>query len=334
MGKGHFPGTKHYFSSEVVRQQALRNIAKKLNFDSRNLNLVEQHIIPTVLSHTGLLIEWLSQNNDLSANISNFLSGKTKVMIIGGVPGNGKSLLATEIRKITEIYTHLDVSLSFPLVFIPWDKAHDIFYKQLSNKAGFVIEPPSGESPNEVIKMVSSVMRDTVSFMQQWHPDSRIIVEVPLYGGRGDEIVKGLAHRGTPFSILVMHSEPMFHEIIQKGKRDVETSGKPEAMLSIRRKIVQNMAGDYKIATKKQGGILKNFWNVYTHWYEGSVIEWDPNANRDAFEKTNKDFILNDAKPDDLSPIPLENYISRQYDSIFDLMTKEKFKAFVDAVLH
>lgn len=321
-----FPGYAGFFKDSDELDRAISNLAQVLNLNPTGWMQLEKEVIPFLLEQHGLMPVLVKDHEVLTQIIREFLLGQKRVLVAGGSPGNGKSLFVTEIRKYHHIFSNIDESLNFPLAFIPWDKSRACFYEVITEMVGHQVKPPKGVAAPEILDMISEVISDTCQFVLKHHPTARLMVEVPLTGDRGEKVIYDLDKQGIPYNAVAMFSPAMEREIFERGRRDVETSGQPEAMLKMRAEILQRMIGEIQLPSRQQEDeVIFHYWQLlFQLGRQGHVIEWDPNDDRDNFEVTRESFKQKDVKPDDLSPLPLFGFIKRQFETRLELMPAAK----------
>lgn len=326
-----FPKHPNFFKNPDDLDRAIANISTTLNLNPDGWHQLQREIIPYLLDHHGLMTTLAKDNQFLTQIISDFLLGNKRVLVAGGSPGNGKSLLVTEIRKYHDIFSNLDPSLNFPLAFIPWDKTRQMFYLCIGSLVGKEVKPPAGVAPTVILRLISEVITDTCLFVVKHYPDARVLVEVPMSGNRGEQVVYELDNNRIPHTVLAMHSPAMENEILHRGHRDSKNSGQPPAMLKIRSEILEKMVGSVSLQNKEEEDeVIFHFWQLFMVFgRQGNVVTWDPNTDRDAFEQTRQEYQVNDAKPDDILPFPLLPYIRSQFEARLSLLPKAQLDAII-----
>ncbi len=326
-----FPQSLPFFKDGQQRDQAISNVANAINLQPNGWSQLEREVIPFLFSEPGIMKSLVSANPELGGVVRDFLTGRSKVTLVGGVPGNGKSLLVTGLRRLHEIYSGLDPSLQFPLAVVPWDKVHEEFFKVLSTQSDQEIKPPSGETDPVIRNEVSQVMLDTVMFLGNQTRNARILVEAPLYGGRGKVIQDAFEKHHIPGQTVVMNSPEMQREITKRGSRDVTTSGQPEAIAAIDDSLLRSMVGSYKIPSEKRKDTVKqNYWNISVGERGGVVVTWNPNTDRPGFELTRAQYKEHATRPDDYSPEPLGTLVTALINARLSLIPNAKFLELVE----
>jgi hypothetical protein len=259
-----FSGHRGFFKEPADQERTIEALKSVLNLNPDGWQQIEKEVIPYLLSHHGLLPEMVQFNQELTEIIRSFLLGERKVLVLGGQPGHGKSLLLTELRKYHSILSSIDNSLNFPLAIIPWDKSRACFYQVVSESAGHEVRPPQGVASQEILELISEVMSDVCQFVLRHYPLARLIVEAPLTGNRGERVVYDLDGQRIAYQIVIMFSEQMEQEILLRGHRDSATSGQPEAMLTIRKQILDQMVGDLLSLSPEQAKrIIIKYWKLF-----------------------------------------------------------------------
>jgi len=316
-----------FYNQQESVDRVVATISDKVGIPITRLVRGREDLVHYIIDGSNLTRELATRNQNLENVIFNFLTGDNRLLIIGGDPGNGKSLLATDVRRFDQVYQSLDENLEHPLAFIPFDKARQFFFLKLSERLGYDIPLPKGASPEWMMEMVERAMMSTTFFVLDNYSKARVIVEAPLFNNRGENIVYEAERRNYGVQTVIMHSPDTFFEILDKGKRDVATSGQPEAMVKMRRIRLESITGDIELPVEAENQILKRHWETMLRGRRGVVVEWSPVEIRQAFEDTRKEFVAHDQKPDVLTPIPVGTFISHQYELMFDLLGGKKLEA-------
>ncbi|MGI5840820.1 MAG: hypothetical protein ACOX6N_01235 [Patescibacteria group bacterium] len=314
-----FAKSVDFFSDRDTVERVVDSISEKMGVPVRRLVEGKEELARYVVEGSSLSRELVLKNSALEQAIFSFLFGYNRLLVIGGDPGNGKSLLATDIRRFSQVFRAIDENLEFPLAFIPFDKVRETFFLRLSERLGYKVPLPKGTSPDWMMETVERVMASTTFFVLDNYPKSRVIVEAPLFSSRGENIIYEAEGRDYGIQTIIVHSPEMYLEIINRGSRDVDTSGQPEAMVQLRMRRLKSITGDANFDFDTENKILRGQWETMLRGRKSLIIEWSPNELREPFEETRKEFITQNQRPDLLTPLPLGPYIKSQFDLIFDL---------------
>ena len=94
---------------------------------------LKTEIISYLHSQCGILPHLMRQYLPLGTRIATWATGEKPILIIGGEPGNGKSLLMGElVLRYNELALHYHDMLQ-PLTLISYDQIHYLFLKRLSS---------------------------------------------------------------------------------------------------------------------------------------------------------------------------------------------------------
>ncbi len=278
--------------------------------------------ISFALKHSESLLPTLINNNPhFSDKLIDFLTGKKRILIVGGESGMGKSLLVASLRLFQK-----DLSLLFPnefpapLVVISWDRAHQAFYEEASVEAGTTLPLPPGETPVEARSKISQVLTDLVVYALKYlNPHFRIIVEAPLFDQRGENIFVDLEKYRPITQTFIMHSPQMRLATLKEG-RLMATSGQPEFMAIAREKILQKLFGSshHLLSQEAQEELIKNWWEREIRSFDGQVLHWDLESNKLGVDIAVNAFKEQLIKPDILYPKSISRFSRRLYESVFE----------------
>src|SRR5258708_6899503 len=70
----------------------------------------------------------------------------------------------------------------------------------------------------------------------------------------------------------------------------------------------------------EQDEIVKRWWQEQLKQWDGIVVDWDPDDNRNGLNNSVELFIARHIKPDVLIPRPVSRFTQRQLESIFDAL--------------
>lgn len=281
-------------------------------------------VAAALIEQSGILPSMAAHNAELPTRVTDFLVGQRNILVIGGESGMGKSLMSADLRK-----THSDLQLILPknlqtgLAVISWDRTHMAFFEEVSTEIGGTVHLPEGETDIAGRKIVSGVLGDQIRFIRKYFGSNmRILLEAPLIDTRGETVFQELSEYKGIVQTFIMHSPKTRFETLEKG-RLMESSGQPDAMRSIREKLLHNILGNTRIqiSPEEQDGIVKLWWAQRLKEWGGIVVEWDPDDNREGYDNSVATYMRMGIKPDVLSPKGLSRFTRNQLESVFRTIT-------------
>ncbi|HEU5379560.1 MAG TPA: hypothetical protein VFV38_29405 [Ktedonobacteraceae bacterium] len=299
---------------------------------------------PYLLSRPGILPTMLRNHPSLGERIEAFFSGQKPILIIGGEPANGKSLLMGElILRLSELERSHAGSKS-RLTLISYDRVHSLFFEYLAKETRKKASPfkclpgrnrrrdllPEGETHPDVRRLVTSIMRDLLHFAFSYLPQTTpIIMEAPLIGHRGEAAVDELHTRAFPLQTFIVHSPTMWNWIFEEEERLSDRSAHKLAMQQIRNKLLQR-AQDTWLSPEEEAEKIARFWQDWLLDRDGILLSWNPEHDKKGFEVTRDLLKTNRIQPDPLAPPFLLDYAISHIQAV--LRAVPDLEAFATAV--
>ena len=193
-------------------------------------------IVSFLSSQPGVLPAMLKKHSSLGNRIAAWLTGEKRILVLGGEPASGKSLLMGELVLRHEELVKSHPGLHTSLALISYDQIHTLVCKRLLEICEIHRQKilPEGETHVEARKYITEIMRDVLSFAIRYLPQNTpIIVEAPLISHRGEVIVDEF----TTAQVLIMFSPAMWMQVRNQEKQSVrERSAQALAMEQIHEK--------------------------------------------------------------------------------------------------
>lgn len=295
---------------------------------------LKTEIVSHLLSQLGILPCILRKHTSLGMRIAAWLTGEKPVLLIGGEPGNGKSLLMGELVLRYNELTALHSGLQAPLALICYDRVHYLFLKRLAeintpNPHNFL---PEGETHPEARKLITGILRDILLFTTLNFPKStRIILEAPLIGQRGEDLVGAATALGFQMQIFIVYSPAMWTRMLHQEKQQVrEISAHALAMQQIHEVLLQQRELTL-VSEQMQGDALVKSWEQWLDDYEGIVLSWDPADDETGFIHTKETLKAKGIPPDPLIPQVLYKYTTSLIEVVLEMIPN--LEAFATEVL-
>jgi hypothetical protein len=328
-----FAGTVDFFKNAQDRERLARGLRDKLGTSSRNTEKLQDEFLEYLLRQPGMLPGIMKENEVVRAEVFDFLLGDTDTLVLAGVSGHGKSLLATDVRRMHELLGEVDGSLQTPLAFIPWDRGRSAYFAALGRKIGAEVEVPKLANPI-VLEIISRTMENADHYVRTMFPGAKTIIEVPMHGRRGDYVTESLKKSGANYKVLAVYSPEMARDIVGRGRRDVGTSGHPLAIMNMQKEVADEVRTEVGPG-KSDIELLGYYWKKKLLLHPGTIVEWTPHADTERFTDTRRHFKENSMRPDELSPVHLDALISQQYSTFFDLLEYDvRQKVFESSLQH
>lgn len=271
-------------------------------------------------SQPGVLQLFVHRHRGLRQRLLRFIRGQQRVLVVGGEPGNGKSLFTGELIVHCRGLAIAHPSLRIPLALISYDRVHSLFFERLSSKAGTSIALPAGETHPAARQLVSEVMREVLLFaILQLPPDTRILMEAPLIDHRGNAVVDDLPRWGFPIQIVIMHAPQMWERVRADPERISERSVQTPAMLQIRKALLQQRVGR-RVTTNEQGRVLQKAWKRWLKGRDGVLVSWNPADDERSLEHAKSILTAAQVSPDDMFPKVLDAHAVRVTDSVLEAL--------------
>ncbi len=274
------------------------------------MNDIKAEVVSYLSSQQGILPHLMKQYPLLGMRIAMWAIGEKPVLIIGGEPGNGKSLLMGELVLRYHELALLYRTLPLPLILISYDQIHYLFLKRLSkisapNQHTFL---PKGETHPEARTWITEIMGHILLFALQYRLlNAPIILETPLIDHRGEELINTIISQKIQMQILIMHSPVMRMRLLYDEKRLTEISAHPLAMQKIHEVLLQQR-GVIAYPKEMQDEALARSWEQWLGHCEGMVLSWNPNYDKAGLAYTKRLLKEMNIRTDPLSPTLLEKY--------------------------
>ena len=288
-----------------------------------------------LISHTGLLPGMIRRYPSLKTRIAAWLMGEKPLLIIGGEPGSGKSLLMGELALRHSELVQLYPDLQSSLVLISYDRVHYLFLKHLAERGvgsthNFL---PEGETHPEARKLITNILRDILLYSLFHFPkNTRVILEAPLIDYRGEALVDDLSAWDTSMQVLIIHSSAMQSRVLQQERQHTwDMSARPLAIRQIHEALLKQK-GIISRYQQTQDYELIRSWEQWLGNREGLVLLWDPADDEDGFEHTKKALKANHIPQSPLAPPIINKYTSCLIDVVLEMIPNlEEFAGEVQA---
>jgi hypothetical protein len=267
-------------------------------------------IVSYLFSQQGILPHLLRQYPLLGTRIATWAIGEKPVLIIGGEPGNGKSLLMGElVLRYNEMALRYH-TIPLPLTLISYDQIHYLFLKRLSmiNTSHPQQFLPEGETHPEARTLITEIMWHILLFaLQHRLQNAPIILETPLIDHRGEDLISKITALNFQMQIFIMHSPAMRMRSLYDEKRRTEISAHPLAMQQIHEVLLQQR-GVMTYSKEAQDDALAKSWEQWLDHCDGMVLSWNPAYDEEGFLYTKRLLEAMNIRTDPLSPALLEKY--------------------------
>lgn len=259
-----------------------------------------EDILSYFISQGGILPSLMRKYSSLGTRLVAWVTGEKPVLIIGGEPASGKSLLMGELALRFKELAELFPGLQSPPILISYDRVHYLFLKYLLSVDNTYNFLPEGETHPKVRKLITGILQDILLYaISDYRPkNTPIILEAPLIGSRGEDIVDRFSWEGM--QVLIVHSPAMQSQILQQEKQlGREISAQPLAIRQIHKALLRQreMLG---LPEQVQDSELIKSWEQWLSNREGLVLTWDPADDEAEFA-----YIKETLKRKGISPSPL-----------------------------
>jgi hypothetical protein len=269
-------------------------------------------IVSYLFSQKGILPYMMERYSSLGTRIAAWMTGEKPILIIGGEPGNGKSLLMGELVLRYNELAIQHRALRQPLILISYDQIHYLFLKRLS--LFNMISPynflPKGETHPEARIVITRIIWHVLLFALQYYSlNVPIIVETPLIDHRGEDLIRELASSDLQrqMQVFIMHSPVMRMRSFYDESRQTKVSAHPLAMQRIH-EVLLHQRGIAAHTQEEQDQALARSWERWLSNYEGMLLSWNPDDNKEGFSYTKELLEAMHIRTDPLSPALLEPY--------------------------
>jgi hypothetical protein len=273
------------------------------------MSILQAEIVRYLSSQSGILPHMMEKNPSLGNRIGAWLIGKKSILIIGGEPGSGKSLLMGELvlrhRELVELHPRLQTSL----ILVSYDRIHHLLCKCLAQirkteQQNFL---PEGETHPKARKLITEIMCDALWFALHYLPKNiPIILEAPLISHRGEEIVDEFLTK----QIFIMHSPGMRMRVYDQEEQQIRgRSAQRLAMEQIHESLLKEREIT-SISKLDQDKALEKSWKQWIKSRDGIVLSWDPADDETGFAHTVNMLKANNIPPDPIAPEVLGKYIT------------------------
>jgi hypothetical protein len=255
-------------------------------YPARSRYLTHGVDVDTIAARPGILGYVLRTNGTFRERFAAFLRGDVRVFWVAGEPANGKSTL------VGDIVLALRAGNAAPLAGIAYDPVHAVLHEHMG------IPLPKGETPDEVRRVVSDLLRDSLTHaLEQMPLDTRVLVEAPLLDTRGEHALQALVARGHPVHAVVLHNPHVWWRVHDAGERVSALSARVEAMVAIREKLLSRygMAG---VPVTEQEAAIEAHWQAWcAHDPEWRMVLTWSGPESDAAARVTDDALLRDPIP-------------------------------------
>jgi hypothetical protein len=270
----------------------------------------ETRIIRYLLASPGILGCIMRRERALGKRIAAWLTGEKPILLIGGEPGNGKSLLMGELVLRYSELARIDRGMRETPALISYDRVHYLFLKRLMERKGLEIEEilPEGETHPEARKMISAILRDVLVFAARHLPENTsIVLEAPLIGHRGENLIEAISALGFKLQILIIYSSVMWGQMLYNQQEIRETSARALAMKQIHEALLRQRGIELHPKQTEDKALVKS-WRKWLDHHEGMVLSWDPVEDESGFIHTREALQAEKIPPDPLTPSLLHEH--------------------------
>lgn len=293
-----------------------------------------EQIVRSLMEQHGLLSTIAARNPELAFRVPQFLIGGKGIQVVGGESGMGKSLMVADLRYLHgQLQPFLPTELQSTLCVLTWDRIHQGFFSEISTELGTTTPLPSGETHPTARAVVSNVLADSILFARKYITgNTKLLIEAPLIDIRGETIFDELEKYRSEIQTFIMHSPRSRHDTLEEG-RLMPTSGQPDAMNSIRENLLKKIRGQQTIrmSPEAQDVVIREWWESQLAKYQGMVVAWDPEDDREAFDTSVGLYKDMGITPDIITPKQVSRYSQRQFESV--LGTFSDIDAFLKTVV-
>lgn len=287
---------------------------------SEHMQELKDEIISSLRHEPGMLACLLRRHEPLGPKLAAWFAGEKPVLLIGGEPGMGKSLLMGDLAMQYELLAQVHQTLCRPLALISYDRVHFLFLKCLAERTvpGQRSFLPEGETHLEARQLISLILQELLLFAAcRLAPGTRIILEAPLIGQRGENLLAMLPDMAGQIQVLILHSPAMWEEILRQQPAR-ETSAHALAMRQIHEVLLYQRAilpGEQEIDLA-----LQQSWQAWLKVYDGCLLTWNPHEDRGSYLHTQAALQAHEITPDPLSPELLQEHTLVLIGQIFELL--------------
>jgi hypothetical protein len=267
-------------------------------------------IISYLLRQQDMLACLLGKHSALKDRILAWLTGDRRILLIGGEPGHGKSLLMGNLIWQHGALAQLYPDLFTPIVVISYDRVHCLFIKRLfeltsHDQQNFL---PEGETYPAVRKLITSILQNVLCFAFQYlEPKRLIILEAPLVGHRGEALVDTPSVWEADMQVFIMYSPEMWETLLhQQQLPERKNSAQALAMQQIHDSLLQQRA--IRPTREAKDVELRESWENWLRNYEGLVLSWHPIEDKTHFLYTREILSTMRIASDPLLPEVLQDY--------------------------
>lgn len=281
---------------------------------------LKAEIISHLLFQSGILACLMRKHTSLGRRIAAWFVGESPILLIGGEPGNGKSLLMGDLILQHRLLTKIYPDLGPPPALISYDRVHYLFLKCLKDLTAPHLQTflPEGETHPQARKLITQVLQDVLLFaIDHLSVRTPIVLEAPLIGCRGEDLIETLGHLGLAAQIFIMHSPTMRAQILRNPQLTMrETSAAGLAMRQIHEALLRQRA--ISCSEEAEDVALKKSWEHWLNNHEGIVLAWHPVEDEEDFIHTRKMLEMMNFTSDPLSPDMLCKYTLSRINQILE----------------
>jgi hypothetical protein len=184
---------------------------------------------------------------------------------------------------------------------ISYDRVHNLFLHQLARLAAPEAEPilPEGETHPEVRGHISQILQELLTFtLGHSPPGTRILVEAPLIGQRGENLLAGGQPAEGQIQVIILHSPVLRSEVLRQQPARA-TSAQAPAMHQIRTHLLQERGiadqPDVELA-------LQQSWESWLKDFDGCLLSLNPHHDPASFLYTRSALQARQMRSDPLYP--------------------------------
>ncbi len=274
-------------------------------------------IFSHLISQKGILPSMMRRHSSLGMKIVAWLTGEKPILVIGGEPASGKSLLMGELTLRYNELVKPHVDLQLPL--ISYDRVHYLFLKRLMEVSigsahDFL---PEGETHPGARKYITHILRDVLQFAVLSLPKNiPIIFEAPLIDHRGEDVVDALAAWGASAQVFILHSPAMQSRILQQEEQRTRgMSARPPAIRQIHEGLLKQR-GITSRSQQAQDDELMRSWKQWLGDRDGLVLSWDPADDEAGLVYTKEILRANHIPSNPLTPQAINKYTASRIEVV------------------
>ena len=280
---------------------------------------LESDIFSYLISQKGILAGMMKRYPFLGMEVVAWLTGQKPLLIIGGEPASGKSLLMGELtlRYNELVKPRSDSQLSL----ISYDRVHYLFLERLMEMGiGRSYEfLPEGETHPRARKCITHILHRVLLFAVSHLPkNTPIILEAPLIDHRGEKIVDEFMVQDGSAQVFILHSPSMQSRILLQEKQQTRRmSAQPLAIQQIHEGLLKQRAITLH-SRQAQDDELMRSWEHWLGNRDGLVLNWDPADDEAGFAYLKETLKANNIPSNPLTPQVINKYTASLIEEVLE----------------